>query len=95
MEALKTSIRENFPTDRNEQLYMYDKFGKLLFRDKWEEYRFIDTTTAKESKYFVGIVLYMRNSRVTKSQMSEIVNFVFQESVKRLTGDNSSVTSYM
>lgn len=82
------AIKQQFPTKRNEQLYLYNKFGGLLFKDEWSKLKFIDTSNIYEKdmpNVFIGYITIMQHFDF--EEKSNIVNFIFQEAVKRLTGN--------
>ena len=84
--AMQQAIKQNFPTKRNEQLYLYKKFGKLLFKDDWDSLNFMDTSNIDEKDMPPLFVGYMRVMEVlTYEEKCIIVNFIFQESVKSLS----------
>jgi hypothetical protein len=87
--AFQKAIFQQFPTKRNEQLYIYKKFGQLLFKDEWTKLSFIDTSHINETdmpKIFIGIMHIMEV--FTYQEKSNTVNYIFQEAVKRLTPNN-------
>ena len=90
--AFQKAIFQQFPTKRNEQLYLYEKFGQLLFKDEWNDLSFIDASHIDEKdmpKIFIGIMCIMES--FTYQEKSNIVNYIFQEAVKRLTPNNHDI----
>tara|TARA_B100001250_G_C19169514_1_gene516020 strand:+ start:222 stop:503 length:282 start_codon:yes stop_codon:yes gene_type:complete len=82
------AIKHQFPIKRNEQLYLYNKFGELLFKDEWSKLNFMDTSNIDEKdmpNVFIGYITIMQHFDF--EEKSNIVNFIFQEAVKRLTGN--------
>ena len=83
------AIKQQFPTKRNEQLYLYNKFGALLFKDEWSKLNFMDTSNIDEKdmpNVFIGFMTIMQHFNFEERTI--IVNFIFQEAVKRLTPGN-------
>jgi len=83
------AIRQHFPIKRNEQLYLYNKFGGILFKDEWSNLNFMDTTNIGEKDIptvFIGYVNIIQCFNYEEKCI--IVNFIFQEAVKRLIPTN-------
>tara|TARA_Y100001970_G_scaffold272323_1_gene368879 strand:- start:38 stop:331 length:294 start_codon:yes stop_codon:yes gene_type:complete len=93
--AFQKAIFQQFPTKRNEQLYLYKKFGSILFKDEWNKLSFIDASHIDEKdmpKIFIGIMHIMEV--FTYEEKSNAVNYIFQEAVKRLTSNNTDIDEY-
>ena len=71
------------PNNKNELLYLYNKLGSVLFKEKWDTYKLFDTSTEVYPSIFTAIMLMTKNLSV--QDKSIIINFVFSETVKRLT----------
>ena len=86
--ALQQSIVQKFPAKENQQLYLYEKFGSLLFKDSWSELKHINTDHIDMNNnenipdLFIGIMPIMKLFNI--EEKSIICNFIFQESVKHL-----------
>jgi len=89
--ALQQSIIQEFPVNRNEQLFLYEKFGSLLFKNSWKSLKHISTDNinigddTNVPKLFIGVVPLMKY--LTKEEKVIICNFIFQQSVKHLSPD--------
>jgi hypothetical protein len=59
-----------------------------LFKDEWSKLNFMDTSNIDEKdipNVFIGYITIMQHFDF--EEKSNIVNFIFQEAVKRLTGN--------
>ena len=89
--ALQQSIIQKFPVKRNEQLYLYEKFGSLLFKDSWKSLKHINTDDINMNdntnvpELFIGVVPLMKY--LNKEEKAIICNFIFQQSVIHLSPD--------
>tara|TARA_A100001011_G_scaffold209716_1_gene217981 strand:+ start:171 stop:446 length:276 start_codon:yes stop_codon:yes gene_type:complete len=86
--AFQSAISQKFPTKKNEQIYLYTKFGKLLFKDEWTTLKlpFIDDTNISDKdmpQLFIGVMSIMKN--FTREEKCIICNYIFQEAVKSLS----------
>ena len=91
--AFQRAISQKFPTKVNEQLYLYNKLGKLLFKDEWSRLSFMDTSNITDNdmpSMFIGVMAILQHFE--KDERSIIVNFMFQEAVKRLSCNNQRVS---
>ena len=83
IESFKKALILKFPSNKNELLYLYNKLGSVLFKEKWDTYKLFDTSTEVYPSIFTAIMLMTKNLSV--KDKSIIINFVFSETVKRLT----------
>ena len=79
----QTAIMNVFPTKEEELLFIYNKFGSLLFKKEWDNLLLYDVSRAEYWKSFDGIVFIMSNLSI--EEKSIIANFIFQKAIGALT----------
>tara|TARA_Y100000385_G_C12996495_1_gene595184 strand:+ start:85 stop:357 length:273 start_codon:yes stop_codon:yes gene_type:complete len=81
----KRSVQDTFPSNRNHILYIYDNFGEILFKNKWENHRKNLNIDVLEKQIWSGVIGYSKIiENFSDKEKSECINFVFQESLKSL-----------
>tara|TARA_B100001094_G_C18041069_1_gene725018 strand:+ start:292 stop:564 length:273 start_codon:yes stop_codon:yes gene_type:complete len=81
----KRSVQDTFPSNRNHILYIYDNFGKILFKNKWENHRKNLNIDVLGQEIWSGVNGYSRILEdFSDKEKSECINFIFQESLKYL-----------
>ena len=93
-EAFKQSVIKTFPTNINEVLFIYNNFGKVLFKDDWDDsskpFKMFDTSTEECTGVIVG---YLKcTEHFTLEEKNEAYNFIFSYSLKYLSENVSSLT---
>lgn len=83
IESFKKALVLKLPNNKNELLYLYNKLGSVLFKEKWNTYKLFDTSTEVYPSIFTALMLMTKN--LTIKDKNIIINFVFSETVKRLT----------
>ena len=81
---LQNAIMRMFPDNKEQLLYIYDKTGSVIFKEKWKEFSLYDTKDAKEWRELYGIMMIMKTMDYNISEKSIITNFIFQQSIERL-----------
>ena len=66
-------------------------FGKVLFKNEWDELKLWDTSTQEFWPQVTGILKIIKMLR--KEEQAIIVNYIFQQSIERLMNLNQSTES--
>ena len=88
MSAFKQSFVKNFPSNnRNKVLFIYENFGKCLFRGAWYDskktFKMFDTSAAEPSPEIIAGYLKCIE-HFTPKEKNEVYNFIFSYSLQYL-----------
>lgn len=78
----KEAIQEFLPVDEEYLLYVYDKFGKIMFKHEWEKLQMFKTTNSKCWKNIYSILVVL--DRFSTEEQYNIISFILNESENRL-----------
>lgn len=79
------AIDENMPIEKGQLIYIYHTLGKMLFKDKWTDlgvHCLYDVNEGIYSPQLVGMISICKSNFMDKR--SEIINYIFQQSIKKL-----------
>ena len=78
----KKAIDNIFPNEEKYLLYIYDNFGRILFKDEWSKFSLFEVSKAKYWPKIDGILLIL--GKMSFDKQSIIVNHIFSKSANNL-----------
>jgi hypothetical protein len=89
LETFKSAINDKLPSSREKLFDVYNKTGKLLWKEEWDRLKNLIIDDFHESKIamsneFIGIICTMKTCFKNKADISELINYIFNLTVQKL-----------
>ena len=84
----KQALWEFLPNKVEYVLYLYDKFGKILYDDEWDTEKEFNTSNKKYWKDIYAILVVLE--RFSIEEQMDIIEFIFRLTEKKLYFDKKN-----